>query len=100
MSGHAICLAAAQPIQARRLTSNGSQSFQPLADQLFSMDMMAFAKLFKIVALAQNVEIVAKLSVFQVREIRLQVRKPRIHPLSKFIPQYDPIGRHLGLCVV
>lgn len=69
VSGHTIRLAAVQSIQARRLASNSSQGFQSLARQFLSMDVMAFAKLFKIVTLAQDVEIVAKLSVFQIREI-------------------------------
>lgn len=75
MSAHTVRLAATQSIQARRLTSNASQGFQLLSSQFFPMDVMAFPIFVKIVALAQKVEVVAKLTVFQAREIRLRVRK-------------------------
>lgn len=97
MSGHTICLAAAQSVQTWRLTGNTSQSFQLLSSQFFPVNVVAFPILVKIKTLAQKMEIVAELTVFQAREIRLRIREARVHSLSQPVAQYDSIGRRLRL---
>lgn len=100
MSGHTIRLAAAQSVQTWRLTGNASQGFKLLGSQFLPVNVVAFPILVKIVTLAQEVEIVAELTVFQAGEIRLRIRKARVHPLSQPVPQYDSIGRRLRLRTV
>ena len=71
--GHTVCLAAAQSVQAWRLTSNASQGFQLLGSQPFPVYVMAFSVLLEKVALAQEVKVVAEFAVFQDGKVGLRV---------------------------